>query len=71
LLHGDANGVTNIPIEIAAAVADITPEFVAAEKIVLDYVRSSCSKTVAGLSAARKEFAAVVARLTERAKASR
>ncbi len=68
LLHGDANGVTNIPIEIAAAVADITPEFVAAEKIILDYVHSSGAKTVAGLAGARKEFVAVVAKLTERAK---
>ena len=35
LLHGDANGVTNIPIAIAADVADISQEFVDA-KIVLD-----------------------------------
>ena len=71
LLHGDANGVTSIPIEIAAAAADITPEFVAAEKIILDYVRSSGPKTAGGLAAARQEFAAVVARLIQRAKASR
>ncbi|MEX2558751.1 MAG: RraA family protein [Pirellulales bacterium] len=71
LLHGDANGVTNVPLEIAAAVADITGEFVAAERIVLDYVRGPGPKTAAGLAAARKEFSAVVARLTERAKASR
>jgi 4-hydroxy-4-methyl-2-oxoglutarate aldolase len=71
LLHGDANGVTNIPIGIAAVVADITPEFVAAEQIVLDYVRGAGAKTAAGLAAARKEFSAVVARLIERAKASR
>jgi regulator of RNase E activity RraA len=71
LLHGDANGVTNIPLNIAAAVADISDEFIAAEKIVLDYVRGSGSKTVAGLHAARAEFMAVVAKLTERARASR
>jgi regulator of RNase E activity RraA len=71
LLHGDVNGVTNIPIEIAAAIADITEEFVAAEGIVLDYVRGPGAKTPAGLAAARKEFAAVVAKITARAKASR
>jgi regulator of RNase E activity RraA len=68
LLHGDANGVTNIPIEIAAEIADITQEFVDAEKIVLDYVNGSGSKTAAGLGAARKEYGAVVAKLVERVK---
>ena len=71
LLHGDANGVTIIPPQIAAAAADIAPEFVAAEKIVLDYVRGPGSKTVAGFGKARQEFAAVVARLAERAQAAR
>jgi 4-hydroxy-4-methyl-2-oxoglutarate aldolase len=67
LLHGDANGVTNIPLNIAAAVADISAEFIEAEKIVLDYVRGSGVKTAAGLGAARKEFSAVVAKLTAQA----
>ena len=39
LLHGDVNGVTNIPLDIATEMAEITPEFVAAEQIVLDYVQ--------------------------------
>jgi regulator of RNase E activity RraA len=71
LLHGDANGVTSIPPSIAAAVAEITPEFIAAERIVLDYVNGTGAKTVAGLATARKEFSAAVAKLTEQAKASR
>ncbi len=71
LLHGDANGVTNVPLEIAADIADITQEFVDAEKIVLDYVNGSGSKTAAGLGAARKEYGAVVAKLTERIRARR
>lgn len=66
LLHGDANGVTNIPLAIATEVADISQEFVDAEKIVLDYVNGGGKKTPAGLSAARKEYGAVVAKLTER-----
>src|SRR5690606_4903874 len=40
LLHGDLNGVTNIPIDIAAEVADACPELAAAEAIVLDVLRS-------------------------------
>ena len=66
LLHGDANGVTNIPNGLAADVADVAQEFVDAEKIVLDYVNGGGTKTSAGLAAARKEYSAVVARLTER-----
>ena len=71
LLHGDVNGVTSIPLKIAAALADITPEFIAAEGIVLDYVRAAGQKTPSGLAAARKEFSAVVAKLTQRAQANR
>jgi 4-hydroxy-4-methyl-2-oxoglutarate aldolase len=68
LLHGDANGVTNIPLEIATDVADVSQAFVDAEKIVLDYVNGPGTKTAAGLTAARKEYGAVVSRLTERVK---
>lgn len=39
LLHGDRNGVTTIPLDIAAAVADACPEFMAAESVVLDYLK--------------------------------
>ena len=70
LLHGDVNGVSTIPLNIAQAIVDITPEFMNAEKIVLDYVKGSGSKTAAGLAAARKEFADVVKKLVERAKKS-
>lgn len=66
LLHGDANGVTSIPIDIAADVADVSEEFVAAEKIVLDYVRGGGPITPAGLGEARKQFSAEVARLVSR-----
>jgi len=40
LLHGDRNGVTTIPTELAPAVADACPELMAAESIVLDYLKS-------------------------------
>jgi regulator of RNase E activity RraA len=69
LLHGDANGVTNIPLSIAAEVAEAAAEFAAAERIVLDYVQGSGPKSVGEFSARRREFAAVVARLSERLRA--
>jgi regulator of RNase E activity RraA len=66
LLHGDANGVTNIPPEIATEVADVAQKFVDAERIVLDYVQGSGEKSVAGLRRVREEFTAVVGKLRER-----
>lgn len=39
LLHGDLNGVTTIPHEITAELADIGDAFVAAEGIILDALR--------------------------------
>lgn len=60
LLHGDANGVTNIPLEIAAEVADASYEFVAAEKFVMDYLRGDGPKTVAGFRESRAAYQAVV-----------
>lgn len=66
LLHGDANGVTNIPLEIAAEVADAADEFVAAERIILDYVQSAGEKSVARFKQLQEEFLSVVAKLKER-----
>jgi len=40
LLHADANGVTNIPHDIAPEVADVAAEFVAAEAGLLEFVRA-------------------------------
>jgi len=66
LLHGDANGVTRIPLEIADEIPDAAKEFVAAERIVLDYVQGEGPFEIAEFAARRKEFAAVVAKLTEK-----
>jgi regulator of RNase E activity RraA len=60
LLHGDANGVTSIPAEIAAEVADLAGPFVDAEKIVLDYARAPGPKTPEGLAEAQAEFTAAI-----------
>jgi regulator of RNase E activity RraA len=40
LLHADANGVTSIPAEIAADVAQAAADYMAAENIMLDYCKA-------------------------------
>src|SRR5262245_9057021 len=40
LLHGDRNGVTTIPNSIAEIVANACTEFMAAEAVVLDYLKA-------------------------------
>ncbi|MCS7238422.1 MAG: RraA family protein [Thermoguttaceae bacterium] len=66
LLHGDANGVVQIPVEIASEVADVASEYLQAEQILLDFARRPGVKTLAGLEAAQAEFAAAVDRLRRR-----
>lgn len=66
LLHGDENGVTTVPLEIAEEVAQITGEFVEAEKIMLDYVRSPGNKTTAGWKERFVEFSSVIETLRVR-----
>jgi len=65
LLHADRNGVTTLPREIAAELADAAPEFVAAEEIILHELRSG-EPTVQRLRAARAESAARVTNLRQR-----
>jgi regulator of RNase E activity RraA len=66
LLHGDANGITNIPLELAAETADVAAEFVALEAIIMDYVKGSSEKTLAGFKQVRGQFQAEVAQLKQR-----
>jgi 4-hydroxy-4-methyl-2-oxoglutarate aldolase len=66
LLHGDANGVTSIPIDLAAEIADAADEFVAAEAHVLDYVKSSGPKAAAELAACRAAMGEAIAALRRR-----
>lgn len=54
LLHGDRNGVTTIPNEFASEVAHACPELVAAEQIVLDYLKAG-NVNPKGFAEARKE----------------
>ena len=66
LLHADANGVTNIPLEIAGEVADIGAEFLAAEEIVMKYVKTPGEKSAARFNEVRQEFQSIVNALTKR-----
>ncbi len=66
LLHGDANGVTQIPWEIAADVADVAEDYVAAERIVLDYVQSEEEKSVAEFVKRSQAMSAAMAELRQR-----
>ncbi len=53
LLHGDRNGVTTIPPEIASEVAHACADYMAAEAIILDYLRAG-SVTPKGFAEARE-----------------
>ncbi len=65
LLHGDCNGVTTIPTDIAGAVAGACADYVTAEEIVLDYLKSG-TVTPEGLARARAECSRMIEALTER-----
>lgn len=65
LLHGDRNGVTTIPTEIASEVPGACKELMAAEDIVLDYCRGG-NLSVNGYAEARRECGAVIAALGKR-----
>ena len=65
LVHADVNGVATIPHEIAGEVGDAAAEFVAAEAIVLDYLKGE-TVTVQGFSAARRGMMDALAALSRR-----
>ena len=64
-LYGNSLNGT-IPTEIATEVAEVAGEFVAAEKIVLDYVQEPGTKTIKRLVEVREEFTQVVTELLAR-----
>lgn len=65
LLHGDCNGVTTIPHEIASAVAEGCRELMSAEDIILNYVRGT-KITATGFDEARKESSHAIEALGKR-----
>ncbi len=70
LLHGDRNGVTTIPNEIASLVAKGCQELMAAEAVVLDYLKAG-KVNVKGFAAARQESQGRIQELTRKLKAGR
>jgi len=64
LLHGDCNGVTTIPGCIAAEVAQVCDQFVAAEAVVFDYLRCG-SVTLKGWAEAEEECQSMIEKLRE------
>jgi regulator of RNase E activity RraA len=69
LLHGDLNGVTRIPHEIASEVPDACREVMVAEAIVLDYLKGP-NLNPKDFAEARKACAAKIKELEKRLKSS-
>ena len=65
LLHGDRNGVSTIPHEVASEVAGACKDLMAAEDIVMNYVKSG-NPTPRGFNEAREECGNVIAELGKR-----
>jgi regulator of RNase E activity RraA len=65
LLHGDRNGVTTIPNEIASDTAGACAEYMTAEAVVLDYLKAG-KVTVKGYSEARAECSVRIEKLARR-----
>lgn len=70
LLHADANGVTTIPLEIASEVAQAAEEYVAAEAVVLDHLKTG-DRDIVQYSGARQESMRRIAALGKRVRARR
>ena len=66
LLHGDANGVTNIPIDIATEVADAADEFIAAEEIVISYMKAEGEKSLDKLAELQAAMGEAMGQLRQR-----
>ena len=67
LLHADANGIVNIPHEIAPAVAELCEPYIQAEEIILQYLRSS-QPTVEGYGESVRKAKQRMGELRERAR---
>jgi 4-hydroxy-4-methyl-2-oxoglutarate aldolase len=65
LIHGDRNGVTTIPLEIASAVAHGCQEFMEAEKAIFDYLKFG-RLNAQGFTAAQKECKDRIERLAKK-----
>ena len=66
LLHGDCNGITTIPNDIAGHVAHLCAEFMEAESYVLDFLKTG-SRDVKAYAEARAAYGQKIDELGERA----
>lgn len=69
LLHGDRNGVTSIPTEIAASVARACKDFLQLEEVLFKYLRQG-EPTLDGFKVANVESKAMLAELVRKIKAN-
>ena len=63
LIHADRNGVTTIPLEIAAEVADVAEKFSAAEQVLIEFNERQGEKRIDDLVALIKELELNVERI--------
>jgi regulator of RNase E activity RraA len=70
LIHADANGVTTIPLDIAADVAQCAAEFAAAEAIVFEYLKRG-KPDVERFKEARQQMMAQLGALGKRVRSRR
>lgn len=63
LLHGDMNGITNVPLEIASEIVDVADEYVAAEHDVIAYATQEGPKRIAELVELRRAMGNAIAEL--------
>ena len=66
LVHGDRNGVTTIPVSIASATAHACADYMAAESVVMDYLKGK-NLTAKGFAEARNECKNRIDALAKRA----
>jgi len=64
LLHGDSNGVTTIPREIASEVGPACEQFAAAEAVILNYLKSG-SATAEGMAEVEAECHEMMAKIAQ------
>jgi 4-hydroxy-4-methyl-2-oxoglutarate aldolase len=64
LLHGDSNGVTTIPREIASEVGPACEQFMAAEAVILNYLKSG-KVSAEGMAEVEAECHEMIAKITQ------
>lgn len=66
LLHGDANGVTNIPLDLAGELPDVAREYMEAERHVIEYAQAEGEKNFVEMLNRRRAMGEALAVLRRR-----